>query len=164
MKIVLLQIDIIRVRSRGNNYFLLALKETGPAERRCLPIKTYQTISFLIHLKDWFDLTHQIIQKHICTSEKRISQPRDAVCLSKHIKPFPFLSAKVKRDSIREYHLKILLTLQMVQNHVCMSAKQLVSIDYDCIYEISKLPCYVFCPCMLTNRNPNINELSWAIN
>ena len=30
----------------------------------------------------------------------------------------------------------------------------------------SRLPCYVFCTCMLTytNRNPNIDKLSWAIN
>ena len=35
-----------------------------------------------------------------------------------------------------------------------------------CSCDTSRLPCYVFCTCMLTytNRNPNINKLSWAIN
>ena len=28
----------------------------------------------------------------------------------------------------------------------------------------SRLPCYVFCTCMLTNKNPNANKLSWVIN
>ena len=28
----------------------------------------------------------------------------------------------------------------------------------------SRLPCYVFYICPLTNKNPNANKLSWAIN
>ena len=29
----------------------------------------------------------------------------------------------------------------------------------------SRLPCYVFCICLLTtNKNPNANKLSWVIN
>ena len=28
----------------------------------------------------------------------------------------------------------------------------------------SRLPCYVFCTCLLTNKNTNANKLSWAIN
>ena len=27
---------------------------------------------------------------------------------------------------------------------------------------LSRLPCYVFCTCMLTNSHPNANKLSWA--
>ena len=27
----------------------------------------------------------------------------------------------------------------------------------------SRLPCYVFCICLLTNKNSNANKLSWAL-
>ena len=29
---------------------------------------------------------------------------------------------------------------------------------------LSRLPCYVFYICLLTNKNPNANKLRWVIN